>query len=364
MEVVHVPADAPPTAPPEAAVTIGNFDGVHRGHRQLIERVIRHAREMGIRSAIVTFDPHPRSVIRPDQPLALLTTLRDRLEVFDRLGLDLALVWRFDAAVQHLSPDAFHSSLGRYLQVRLIVHGPGFAVGERRRGTPAVLAEIGRGRGFGLEEVAPIGSSAAMPTPAAEVPVQREGTPSPHHPAISSTAIRRWIEHGEVSLAAAALGRPPSLTGVVEAGERVGRTLGYPTANLRLEGTPALPADGVYAGWAEVSPYGPRARRYPAAVSVGVRPTFDGARRVVEAYLLDFSGNLYEQQLRLHFVARLRGQQRFESVDGLIAQMARDVAATPALLASGGEEGTLQGSTSGGSLGERRALPETAAGRG
>jgi riboflavin kinase/FMN adenylyltransferase len=298
---------------PEVVATIGNFDGVHVGHRALIARVVERAGERRIASAVVTFDPHPRRVLRPDARFCHLSTLDERLALFETLGVDEVLIWRFDDVLRVMEPVQFHDALARYVTLRLLVHGPGFALGRARSGTTAVLAALGRERGFTLEEV----SLQALDD--ASEPV-------------TSTALRAAVEAGDIERAARSLGRAPALTGVVVEGEKVGRTLGFPTANLRFDVPLAVPADGVYAAWTELDPFTPHARRLPAAVSIGSRPTFDGQRRVVEAYLLDFDGDLYGRTLRLHFVRRLRGQEKFDSVDALVTQMRLDVAAADAAL--------------------------------
>jgi riboflavin kinase/FMN adenylyltransferase len=315
MRLVRVPDDPLPARPPEVVATIGNFDGVHRGHRALIARLIERAAQLGLQSAVVTFDPHPLRVIRPDLTLGLLSTADEKGELFQALGVDHLLVWRFDAALQQTGAAAFLEALDRRVHLRRLLYGPGFALGRKREGTPDVIAALGARMGFAVEEVSPFADSA-------------DGV-------LSSTAIRSLIAAGEVERAARALGRAPTLTGVVVPGERVGRTLGYPTANLALADPLAVPADGVYAGWAEVAPFTPAARRYPAAISIGPRPQFDGPRRVVEAYLLDFDGDLYGQPLRLHVIARLRGQERFADVPALVQQIGRDVAQARAILESG-----------------------------
>jgi riboflavin kinase/FMN adenylyltransferase len=334
MRVIRVPDDPPGNHPPAVVAAIGNFDGVHRGHRYLIGQVVERAASLGLRSAVVTFEPHPRSVILPDAPLTLLSTLDDRLEILESLGVDLALVWRFDTAVQRTSAEAFLEQLGRYVRLRLLVHGPGFALGQRRLGTPDVLAGIGQRAGFRLEQVAPLHHRGGIPSA-----VARGQSDEGDGGLISSSAIRALVSDGRIRRAARALDRPPALTGVVVQGEHMGRTLGFPTANLRLEASPAVPAEGVYAAWAEIAPGQPLARRYAAAVSIGTRPQFDGARQVVEAYLIDFAGDLYGQRIRLHFVARLRGQERFPTVDALVAQMRRDVDTARRVLLAASAEG-------------------------
>ena len=306
MRVLRLPDAPPPTgAPPDVVATIGSFDGVHRGHRALLDVVSRRAAERGMRTAVVTFEPHPRRVLRPGAPLRLISVLDERLALFADVGVEHALVWHFDDRLRSLTPEQFLDELARYVTLRHLVHGPGFALGRARAGTPEVLASLGRERGFGVEEV----------------PLQHLDGAAP----ITSTRVREAIEAGDVQAAARSLGRGPTLTGMVVEGEKVGRTLGFPTANLELDPDVVVPADGVYAAWAEHQPFTPLAVMHPAAVSIGERPTFDGRRRVVEAYLLDFDGDLYGETLRLHFVSRLRGQERFDSIDALIEQMRRDV---------------------------------------
>ena len=315
VRVLRLPeAPPPPGAPPEVAATIGSFDGVHLGHRALLDVVSRRATERGLGTAVVTFDPHPRRVLRPGAPLKLISLLEERLALFAEAGVEHVLVWRFDERLRSLTPEQFLDELSRYVTLRHLVHGPGFALGRARAGTPDVLAALGQQRGFGVEEV----------------PFQHlDGAP-----AVTSTHVREAIEAGEVQAAARSLGRGPTLTGTVVEGEKIGRTLGFPTANLQLDPDVVVPADGVYAAWAELQPFTPRAVMHPAAVSIGERPTFDGRRRVVEAYLLDFDGDLYGQTLRLHFISRLRGQERFDSIDALIHQMGRDVDQARTLLVS------------------------------
>jgi riboflavin kinase / FMN adenylyltransferase len=324
MRLTRVPDDPPPLRPPEVVATIGNFDGVHRGHRALIGRLIERAATLGVESAVVTFDPHPLLVIRPQSAPRLLSTVDEKAELFGDLAVDNVLVWRFDGALQQTGAREFLEQLRRWVRLRRLIFGPGFALGKGREGTPDMLRRLGQEMGFDLEEVTPFVSE-----PATGV--------------VSSTAIRRQLAAGEVQRAAQGLGRLPTVTGTVVAGERVGRTLGFPTANVRSEGDLAVPADGVYAGWAEVAPFTPAARRFPAAISIGTRPTFDGESRVVEAYLLDFAGDLYGQRLRLHFVARLRGQERFDSLPALVAQMQRDVATARDVLRGEAQEGPGEG---------------------
>lgn len=323
MRLTRVPEDPPPMRPPAVVATIGNFDGVHRGHRTLIGRVVERAAEHGVQSAVVTFDPHPLRVIRPSAPLSLLSTVEEKAELIAGLGVEHLLVWRFDSAVQHLGASGFLEQLARRVQLRRLLVGPTFALGRGRQGTIEVIREIGAGLGFDVEEVTPY----AEPRSVSPLEGAQRGSGT-----LSSTAIRAQITAGQIGRATRALGRPPTLTGTVVTGQQVGRTLGFPTANLSSSVPLAVPADGVYACWAEVRPFSPAAQRFPAAVSIGVRPTFQGEQRVVEAFLLDFSGDLYGQILRLHFMARLRGQERYERIEALIAQMQVDVETTRDLL--------------------------------
>jgi riboflavin kinase/FMN adenylyltransferase len=329
MRIIRIPDEPPPAQPPEVVATIGNFDGVHLGHRNLIGKVVERAAEMGLHSAVVTFDPHPRLVLTPDDPVHLLSTTQDKAELLAPLGIDLLLVWRFDQETRDLPAGAFLERLNRWVRLRRLLHGPGFAIGRGREGSAEVIAAIGRRLGFDVEEVPPLALIAG-----GDRPVASTADSAPTGRVLSSSAIRALVEAGQIRRATEALGHPPTLTGTVVEGARLGRALGFPTANLRLDLPFAIPADGVYAAWAELAPYTAQARRVPAAVSIGTRPQFGGDRRVVEAHLLDFAGDLYGQSLRLHFVARLRGQERFRDVPALVAQMQRDVAAVRALLAA------------------------------
>lgn len=312
MRLTRLPGAPAPVAPPEVVLTVGNFDGLHLGHRALIALVRQRAAARGLATAVVTFEPHPRLVLRRDAALHLLSSQEEKTLLFREAGVDHLVVWRFDTLLQAMDAETFLRALSRYVVVRHLVHGPGFALGHRRHGTHAVLAEIGARLGFTVEAVDP-----QQWTGAADLARGRT--------LVASSAIREQIALGEVESAAAGLGRPPALAGTVVHGEKMGRTLGYPTANLEVDPLLAVPADGVYAAWAELHPFTDAAERLPAAVSIGTRPQFGGMRRVIEAYLLDFSGDLYGQQMRLHFVSRLRGQQRFESVESLVVQIGRDV---------------------------------------
>ena len=299
------------------AVTIGAYDGVHLGHQAVLREVRRLAGGRGLATVVVTFDRHPAAVVRPDSAPKLLTDLDQKLEVLAATGdVDYAVVLEFDRRRASQEAESFVTDLlGEALGARLVVVGEDFHFGRGRRGNVALLAAKGAELGFEV---------AGLPL------VDVAGLDGP----VSSTAVRRRVAGGDVAGAATLLGRPYEVRGVVAPGERRGRELGYPTANLAVPPEILLPADGVYAGW-YVRPGG---RAHPAAVGVGRRPTFGAGTPapLVEANLLDFDGDLYGEAGRVQFTVRLRDDERFESADALVAQMARDVAAARRILADSG----------------------------
>lgn len=313
MEVVTL-GDPCPRPSEGVAATIGFFDGVHLGHRVVIETARRLAEERGALSAVVTFDRHPASVVRPESAPPLLTDLEQRLERLAETGLDLCLVVPFDEERSHEAAEDFVTEvLVECLAVRAVVVGADFHFGHRRRGDVALLRRLGADLGFEVR-----GLDLAWPTAAT-------GT------IVSSTTIRRALAAGDLATANAMLGRPHEVRGVVERGDgRGGSLLGYPTANVAVAPGVALPAAGIYAGW-YVRPDG---SVLPAAISLGWRPTFASApdRLLLEAFVLDFDGDLYGEAARVRFVARLRDEVRFDSVEALIAQMGSDVAVVRSLL--------------------------------
>lgn len=314
MEVIRA-GDACPRPSQGAAVTIGFFDGVHLGHQVVIGAARRLAGALGAISAVVTFDRHPASVVRPESAPQLLTDLDQRLELLAAAGVDLTLVLDFDEARSKEPADDFVTEvLVECLSARAVVVGGDFHFGHQRRGNVDLLRRLGAGHGFGVHGVDLVGG---------------QGGASP----VSSTAIRRALTTGDVAAANAMLGRPHEVRGVVQRGDRRGGSqLGYPTANVAVSAGIQLPAVGIYAGW-YVRPDG---TTLAAAVSYGWRPTFSppAERLLLEAHVLDFSGDLYGEAARVRFVARLRGEERFDSVEALVAEMDRDVAATRALLGS------------------------------
>lgn len=303
-----------------SVVTIGVFDGVHRGHQAIIGHTVKRAAQLGVASVVVTFDPHPAEVVRPGSHPAVLTEAGRKAELIEALGVDVLCVIPFTLEVSRLSAETFvHDVLVANLHASAVVVGQNFRFGHKAAGDVALLEQLGRTFGF-TAEGAPLVASASGPT------VQDDTI-------VSSTYIRACVDAGDVVAAAAALGRPHRLEGVVVRGDARGRELGFPTANLLTAPHVAVPADGVYAAW--LVRRGSR-ERVKAAVSIGTNPTFAGRQRRVEAYVLDFDGDLYGERLALDFVARLREQRRYEGVAPLVAQMHLDVEQTRAVL--GGEE--------------------------
>ncbi|MFG3696524.1 bifunctional riboflavin kinase/FAD synthetase [Micromonospora sp. NPDC047620] len=297
--------DAAPGGWGRSVVTIGVFDGVHKGHQATIGHAVARARELGVQSVVVTFDPHPAEVVRPGSHPAVLTEPARKAELIEALGVDVLCVVPFTPEFSRLPAEAFvHDILVEHLHAALVVVGENFRFGHRAAGDVALLERLGRTFGFGVEG-APL--------------VAEAGT------LFSSTYIRSCVDAGDVGAAAAALGRPHRLEGVVVRGDQRGRELGFPTANLLCHRYAAVPADGVYA--ARLVRRG-HAEPLGAAVSVGTNPTFSGRERRVEAYVLDFAGDLYGERLALDFVAHLRGQIRYDAIEPLIAQMGQDVERT------------------------------------
>jgi riboflavin kinase / FMN adenylyltransferase len=304
--------EAVPTGWGRSVVTVGVFDGVHRGHQRLIGRAVERARERGIPAVLVTFDPHPAEVVRPGSHPARLTTLPRRAELVAALGVDAFCVLPFTPELARTEPAEFvHEVLVERLHAADVVVGRNFTFGHKAAGDVALLTRLGQRFGFGVEGLELITDDGIT---------------------FSSTYIRACIDAGDVEAAAAALGRPHRIEGVVVHGDRRGRELGYPTANLSTPPFTALPADGVYAGRFGIETVDGGSRLLPTAISVGTNPTFSGRVRSVEAYVLDVDEDFYGFEVALDFEHRLRGQERFDDVDALVAQMDRDVERTRELL--------------------------------
>ncbi|HJP78071.1 MAG TPA: bifunctional riboflavin kinase/FAD synthetase [Pseudonocardiaceae bacterium] len=298
-------------------LTIGVFDGVHRGHQALIGRAVKLAKDRGLPSVVLTFDPHPSEVVRPGSHPAQLTTLRRKAELVEQLGVDTFCVLPFTPELARVPADQFvHEVLVERLHVAAVVVGENFTFGYRAAGDVPLLRTLGQRFGFTVEDA----SLVTIPNSGAEA-----GT------VFSSTYIRSCIDAGDVVAAAAALGRPHRLEGIVVRGDGRGRELGYPTANLSLPRYAAVPADGIYACWfIRSGPDGEQRRQ--AAVSVGTNPTFSGRERRVEAFVLDTDEDLYGQRVSLDFVRRLRDMEKFASADALVEQVHADVAQTREIL--------------------------------
>jgi riboflavin kinase / FMN adenylyltransferase len=299
-----------------AVVTIGAYDGVHLGHQAVLRLVRELADARGFEAALVTFDRHPAEVVRPESAPRLLTTLEQRLELLDATGdLDLCWVLTFDEArSKEAAEDFVREVLVDGIGARLVVVGADFHFGHRRGGNVPLLERMGAELGF---EVLGLGL----------VAVEGEASGVPY----SSTRIRELLGKGDVAEAARLLGRPHEVRGVVERGDQRGAEhLGFPTANLTVPERICLPADGVYAGTFVAEDVVER----PAAISVGTRPTFyEDGDVLVEAYVLDFDGDLYGQRVKVRFREWVRGQERFDSTEALVEQMHADVEATRRILA-------------------------------
>ncbi len=293
-----------------SVVTIGVFDGVHRGHAELIGRAVQRSRELGVPAVLMTFDPHPSEVVRPGSHPAQLTTLRRRAELVEQLGVDVFCVLPFTVELSRMPADEFvHELLVERLHVAVVVVGENFRFGSKAAGDIDLLRVLGRRFGFTAEGA---------------------GLLSEGDVTFSSTYIRSSIDAGDVGAAAEALGRPHRVEGIVVRGDRRGRDLGYPTANLSTPRYAAIPADGVYA-----CHFVHRGRELAAAVSVGTNPTFSGRERRVEAFVLDIDEDFYGEQVAVDFVARLRAMERFSSAADLVAEISRDVERTRETLRGG-----------------------------
>ncbi|MFF0144868.1 bifunctional riboflavin kinase/FAD synthetase [Amycolatopsis sulphurea] len=299
-------------------VTIGVFDGVHRGHQELISRTVAAAAERGVPSVVVTFDPHPSEVLRPGSHPAQLTSLRRKAELVEGLGVDVFCVLPFTLEFSRLSPHEFvHEALVDQLHAAAVLVGDNFTFGAKAAGNVALLRELGRRFGFVAYGAELQGRSLAEPgaEPRSGIDIT-----------FSSTYVRSCIDAGDVVAAAEALGRPHRLEGIVVRGDRRGHELGYPTANLSTPRFAAVPADGVYTAW--FTRLSEPERRLRAAVSVGTNPTFSGRERTVEAFVLDVDEDFYGQHVALDFVTRLRDQERFTTSADLVVQIDDDVART------------------------------------
>lgn len=301
----ELPAQSPQR---NTVLAIGVFDGVHMGHQHLLKRLKDTASQGGMLSGVLTFVNHPRTVLTPGTCIKYITSVEDRLALLKSNGVDLVIPLTFDLELSHLRTHEFVELLQDRLNMAGLVIGYNFAMGYKREGNPETLKAIGGEKGFSVTVVEPVSADGER---------------------VSSTGIREAISAGDVDKASRCLGRPFALQGRVVAGNARGKTLGFPTANLDIPEDRVIPGDGIYTTWAYVGD-----KRYMAATNVGVRPTFGQKERTVEAFILDFNGDLYDSEITVEFVDRLRDELRFETPEALVAQMHKDVEQTRQTLKS------------------------------
>jgi len=305
MEIEHELADVAPQG--KTLLAIGVFDGVHAGHRYLLGHLQQQAAEANLLSGVVTFSPHPQSVLHPTRELPWLSDLDDRVTVLQQLGLDIVVVLTFTTKLAQLSAGDFMSLLKKYLRMQGIMVGPDFVLGRGGQGDISLLRTLGDEMEFTVQVVPPF-------TIEGEV--------------VSSTLIRRALARGDMGRVEKLMGRRFYLRGKVITSDKRGRLLGFPTANLDIKPEQALPDNGIYATITQVN-----GKHLPSATNIGTRPTFGEGERMVETYLLNYKGDLYGKQITVQFVRKVRDEQRFPSADELVVQMKKDVQEVDAILA-------------------------------
>jgi riboflavin kinase/FMN adenylyltransferase len=293
----------------EILLTIGVFDGVHAGHRYLLQRLRQRAKERNLLSGVVTFNPHPQSVLHPHEQLPWLSSLDDRVATLRQLGLSIVAVLTFAPKLAQLGARDFMSLLKTYLKMQGIVVGPDFTLGRAGEGDINLLRTLGDQMKFSVEVIPPYTIDGEI---------------------VSSTLIRQALIHGDMSRVEKLMGRRFYLTGKVITSDKRGRLLGFPTANLDMKPEQASPDNGIYATITQVD-----GKRFPSATNIGTRPTFGEGKRLVETHLLNYQGNLYGKEIRVEFVQKLRDEERFASSQELETQIKEDVRKVEALL---GEE--------------------------
>jgi len=283
-----------------AWLTIGVFDGVHRGHQEIVHRLVNGARAQGAPAVVLTFDPHPANILS-GREIQCLTTVEERADLLGDLGADFVITQRFTHELSNVSAREYMNRLKQSLGIKHLLIGYDFALGKNREGNASRLAELGLEQGYTVEVIDAVGDESGV---------------------ISSTEIRKLVRTGNVAEAANLLGHCYTISGAVIHGEGRGKKLGFPTANIDYPKQKVVPANGIYACWAHLG-----RERLMAATNVGFNPTFTPERQVpsVEAYLLDFERDFYGEELKLEFVARLRDELKFDSVEALIQQIQRDV---------------------------------------
>lgn len=283
----------------ETLLSIGVFDGVHLGHRYLLERLKQEAQEKDLLSGVITFSPHPQSVLHPQAEILWLTDLKDRVQRIRELGIDLTVVLPFDLELAQLSARDFVALLKKYLKMSGLIVGPDFALGRGREGNAQLLRLLGQEMGFTVESV-----------PAFTVDGQ----------VVSSTAIRQALAQGDLEKVKRLMGGYFNLSAKVISANRRGQLLGFPTANLDIKPGQALPNNGVYATITSID-----GRHFPSATNIGTRPTFGEGQKTVETHILDYKGDLYGKELNVGFVEKLRNEERFASAEELQAQIQKDI---------------------------------------
>ena len=293
----------------DMVLTIGVFDGVHLGHKHLLSQLKELAQRENSLSGVVTFRQHPQAVLSPQTKLPCLTDLTQRIRLLKNEGIEVIIPLSFTHKLVQLSTRQFIDILRKHLRMRGLVIGPDFALGRNREGDTDTLHTLGRELDFSVTVVPPMVVNGEI---------------------VSSTAIRNALAEGDMKRVRKLIGRPFSLHGHVNLGTGRGKGLGFPTANLNVGSQQALPPDGVYATWAYIAD-----NAYPSVTNIGQRPTFGDSKRIVEAYILDYHGDLYGQELRIDIIERLRGEQRFDTADELKKQIAEDVRQGRAILNRG-----------------------------
>lgn len=291
----------------ETLLTMGVFDGVHAGHCYLLKKLQERAVEKNLLSGVVTFSPHPQSVLHPHNQLPWLSSLEDRVGAFRELGINIVAVLTFTTKLARLSAQEFISLIKKHLKMRGIMVGHDFALGQGREGDIKLLRALGRKMGFSVEVIPPFKINGEV---------------------VSSTIIRRALARGDMRKVERLMGRYFYLGGKVVTSDKRGRVLGFPTANLDMKPQQALPGNGIYATIAQVD-----GQQFPSATNIGIRPTFGEGEKTVETHLLNYKGDLYGKDMRLEFVQKLRDEQRFPSSAELKAQIEKDVRAVEAILA-------------------------------
>ena len=294
-----------PTTP--TVITVGMFDGVHRGHQYLIGCLKKEAADQGYVSGVITFTNHPRSVMLPNIHVPLLSTPEERLQLIAEQGVDLVVPLSFTSELSQLSARAFVELLRDALNMRGLVVGPDFAFGHQREGTTAVLTQLGKEMGFTLKVVEPVKFDDRI---------------------VSSTAVRNCVQSGDMVGAAWMLTRPFSLTGFVVKGDQRGRQIGFPTANFDIQPSMTLPPDGTYATWTQADGV-----TYKSATNIGFRPTFGSVGRQLETHIINYNGDLYNTKIRVAFVRKLREEVKFDTTDDLVNQLHQDIAQAKVVLA-------------------------------